>query len=48
MLSIDELASIALELQLGISHRDRFQRLITSLRTLLRADAVALLCFRGV
>lgn len=47
MLSIDELASIALELQLGISHRDRFQRLITSLRTLLRADAAALLRFDG-
>lgn len=46
-LSIQSLASIAIELQSGLTQRDRFQRLINSLRSLLRCDASALLRFEG-
>jgi anaerobic nitric oxide reductase transcription regulator len=42
-LSIDLLARIAIELQSGITHEDRFQRLIGTLRTMLACDASALL-----
>lgn len=42
-LSVNLLATIAIELQSGISHQDRFQRLITTLRHVLRCDASALL-----
>ncbi|MDW5498775.1 nitric oxide reductase transcriptional regulator NorR [Pseudomonas lundensis] len=46
-LSIQSLASIAIELQSGLTQRDRFQRLINSLRRLLDCDASALLRFEG-
>ncbi|WP_049291649.1 nitric oxide reductase transcriptional regulator NorR [Franconibacter helveticus] len=42
-LSVNLLATIAIELQSGISHQDRFQRLITTLRQVLHCDASALL-----
>jgi anaerobic nitric oxide reductase transcription regulator len=35
--SVDVLAKIAIELQTGIGHQDRFQRLISTLRTCWRA-----------
>lgn len=35
--SVDVLANIAIELQRGIGHQDRFQRLITTLRQVLGA-----------
>jgi anaerobic nitric oxide reductase transcription regulator len=41
--SVDVLAGIAIELQSGIGHADRFQRLITTLRQVLACDASALL-----
>ncbi|MGL5038689.1 MAG: nitric oxide reductase transcriptional regulator NorR [Aeromonas sp.] len=47
MLSTDSLARIALDLQLGISHQDRFHRLIQSVRRLLHSDASALLRYEG-
>ena len=47
MLSTDDLARIALDLQLGISHQDRFHRLIQSVRGLLCSDASALLRYEG-
>ena len=37
--SVDVLAGIAIELQSGIGHQDRFQRLITTLRQVLECDA---------
>ena len=43
MIDTDTLARIALDLQQGISHRDRFARLIRSVRELLTSDASALL-----
>ncbi|MGO4742392.1 nitric oxide reductase transcriptional regulator NorR [Serratia quinivorans] len=46
-LSIQSLAAIAIELQSGLTQGDRFQRLINSLRRLLRCDASALLRFEG-
>ncbi|EKF64434.1 anaerobic nitric oxide reductase transcription regulator norR [Serratia plymuthica A30] len=46
-LSMQSLAAIAIELQNGLTQRDRFQRLINSLRHLLRGDASALLRFEG-
>lgn len=46
-LSMQSLAAIAIDLQSGLSQRDRFQRLINSLRHLLRCDASALLRFEG-
>ncbi|MCS3409103.1 nitric oxide reductase transcriptional regulator NorR [Serratia sp. AKBS12] len=46
-LSIQSLAAIAIDLQSGLSQRDRFQRLINSLRQLLSCDAAALLRFEG-
>lgn len=42
-LSITSLASIAIDLQSGIAHPDRFARLIRTLRQLLGSDATALL-----
>ena len=36
--SVDVLANIAIELQRGIGHQDRFQRLITTLRQVLECD----------
>ena len=39
--SVDVLANIAIELQRGIGHQDRFQRLITTLRQVLECDASA-------
>ena len=47
MISTDSLARIALDLQLGISHQDRFHRLIQSVRSLLKSDASALLRYEG-
>ncbi|MBL0579889.1 nitric oxide reductase transcriptional regulator NorR [Aeromonas caviae] len=47
MISTDSLARIALDLQLGISHQDRFHRLIQSVRCLLNSDASALLRYEG-
>ena len=47
MISTDSLARIALDLQLGISHQDRFHRLIQSVRSLLCSDASALLRYEG-
>lgn len=47
MISTDSLARIALDLQLGISHQDRFHRLIQSVRSLLHSDASALLRYEG-
>ena len=47
MISTDSLARIALDLQLGISHQDRFHRLIQSVRSLLNSDASALLRYEG-
>nr|WP_277606886.1 nitric oxide reductase transcriptional regulator NorR [Aeromonas sp. MR7] len=41
------MARIALDLQLGISHQDRFHRLIQSVRSLLHSDASALLRYEG-
>lgn len=41
--SVNVLAKIAIELQRGIGHKDRFQRLITTLRQVLDCDASALL-----
>lgn len=41
--SVDVLAKIAIELQTGIGHQDRFQRLISTLRHVLACDASALL-----
>ncbi|HFO9654486.1 TPA: nitric oxide reductase transcriptional regulator NorR, partial [Escherichia coli] len=41
--SVDVLANIAIELQRGIGHQDRFKRLITTLRQVLECDASALL-----
>ncbi|MGL6121836.1 MAG: nitric oxide reductase transcriptional regulator NorR [Shewanella sp.] len=43
MITTEALLQIALDLQLGISHHDRFQRLINSVRTLFVSDASALL-----
>lgn len=41
--SVDVLAGIAIELQRGVGHQDRFQRLIITLRQVLDCDASALL-----
>jgi len=41
--SVEVLAEIAIELQSGIGHQDRFQRLIVTLRQVLGCDASALL-----
>ncbi|GAB2950454.1 nitric oxide reductase transcriptional regulator NorR [Hafnia psychrotolerans] len=46
-LSIQSLANIAIELQYGLSGEDRFQRLINSVRKLLKCDASALLRYEG-
>lgn len=48
--SVDVLANIAIELQRGIGHQDRFQRLITTLRQVLewRCVCVATLRFAAV
>ncbi|MBP2834629.1 nitric oxide reductase transcriptional regulator NorR [Dickeya parazeae] len=46
-LSIDAFAHIAIELQQGLSTRDRFQRLLNSLRQLLCCDAAALLRYES-
>lgn len=35
--SVDVLAGIAIELQRGVGHQDRFQRLITTLRQVLES-----------
>jgi anaerobic nitric oxide reductase transcription regulator len=45
--SVDVLAKIAIELQTGIGHQDRFQRLISTLRHVLACDASALLRYEG-
>lgn len=45
--SVDALAQIAIELQSGIEHSDRFQRLITTLRQSLKCDACALLRYES-
>ncbi|MBJ3815595.1 nitric oxide reductase transcriptional regulator NorR [Shimwellia pseudoproteus] len=42
-LSVNLLAAVAIELQQGLTHQDRFQRLITTLRQMLHCDASALL-----
>lgn len=41
--SVDVLANIAIELQRGIGHQDRFQRLITTLRQVL--EVMRLRCY---
>lgn len=46
-LSITSLANIAIDLQSGISHQDRFARLIRTLRQLLGGDATALLRYEA-
>lgn len=46
-LSITSLANIAIDLQSGISHQDRFARLIRTLRQLLGSDATALLRYES-
>ncbi|WP_459175853.1 nitric oxide reductase transcriptional regulator NorR [Ewingella americana] len=46
-LSIQSIAKIAIELQHGLSGQDRFQRLISSVRTLLKCDASALLRYEN-
>lgn len=45
--SVEVLAKIAIELQTGIGHQDRFQRLISTLRHVLACDASALLRYEG-
>ncbi|WP_031524161.1 nitric oxide reductase transcriptional regulator NorR [Siccibacter colletis] len=45
--SVNALATIALELQSGIGHQDRFQRLIATLRQVLGCDASALLRYEA-
>ncbi|MFW0929581.1 MAG: nitric oxide reductase transcriptional regulator NorR [Providencia rettgeri] len=45
--SVEALAKIAIELQSGIEHSDRFQRLITTLRQSLKCDACALLRYES-
>jgi len=45
--SLNVLAGIAIELQSGIGHADRFQRLITTLRQVLACDASALLRYEA-
>lgn len=45
--SVEVLASIAIELQRGIGHQDRFQRLISTLRQVLECDASALLRYES-
>ncbi|MEB0951908.1 nitric oxide reductase transcriptional regulator NorR [Citrobacter sedlakii] len=45
--SVDVLAEIAIELQRGVGHQDRFQRLITTLRQVLECDASALLRYEA-
>lgn len=45
--SVDVLAGIAIELQRGVGHQDRFQRLITALRQVLECDASALLRYEA-
>ncbi|MER1976222.1 nitric oxide reductase transcriptional regulator NorR [Pseudocitrobacter faecalis] len=45
--SVDVLANIAIELQRGVGHQDRFQRLITTLRQVLECDASALLRYEA-
>ncbi len=45
--SVEVLAKIAIELQSGIGHQDRFQRLISTLRHVLDCDASALLRYEG-
>ena len=46
-LSVNLLATIAIELQQGITHQDRFQRLISTLRHVLKCDASALLRYES-
>ncbi|AFJ46668.1 nitric oxide reductase transcriptional regulator NorR [Shimwellia blattae] len=46
-LSVNLLATLAIELQQGLTHQDRFQRLITTLRQMLHCDASALLRYEG-
>lgn len=46
-LSITSLANIAIDLQSGITHQDRFARLIRTLRKLLGSDATALLRYEA-
>ena len=46
-LSMSSLAAIAIELQSGISHSDRFSRVIRTLRKLLGGDATALLRYES-
>lgn len=45
--SVNVLAGIAIELQNGIEHKDRFQRLISTLRHTLKCDACALLRYES-
>jgi len=45
--SVEVLAGIAIELQSGVGHQDRFQRLITTLRQVLGCDASALLRYEA-
>ncbi|WP_417585865.1 nitric oxide reductase transcriptional regulator NorR [Nitrincola sp.] len=46
-LALDDFASLALDLTSDVSAQDRFDRLLTTVRTLLDCDASALLVFRG-
>lgn len=45
--SVNVLAGIAIQLQSGVGHQDRFQRLITTLRQVLDCDASALLRYES-
>ncbi|BDH45401.1 anaerobic nitric oxide reductase transcription regulator NorR [Salmonella enterica subsp. enterica serovar Choleraesuis] len=48
-LSVNSLATVAIQLQQGLSHQDRFIRLVTTLRDVLGCDATALLSYeRGL
>ncbi|HEY7864817.1 MAG TPA: GAF domain-containing protein, partial [Psychromonas sp.] len=42
----DELTQLALDLTLGVSSRDRFRRLLSTIRKLFNCDASALLVFK--
>ncbi|QIZ77207.1 nitric oxide reductase transcriptional regulator NorR [Ferrimonas lipolytica] len=46
MLAISDITNLALDLTSGLSNQDRFDRLLTTVRTLLKCDASALLLYQ--
>ncbi|WP_298443896.1 nitric oxide reductase transcriptional regulator NorR [uncultured Ferrimonas sp.] len=46
MLAINDITNLARDLTLGLSDQDRFERLLTTVRTLLNCDASALLLYQ--